>query len=327
LEGTVTDAVSGNPVAGATVTMVADGAPYKATTRKDGTYTRLLPVGDYSVTVTSFGYKEGSATVSIGDGATSTRDFALSQTPRAALSGEVTDGSGHGYGLYAELKISAQGVGPVANVWTDPDTGQYSVDLPQGGTYTLSVAAAFNGYNTASKTVTLTDDNTQAIALTVTAGCTAPGYHFASGGFSADFNGAAFPPAGWAVVPAASTVTWMPSSQEPSDNENYTGGTGDAAAADSAVSNQSGDPFDTALVTPAIAVTSLHGATVLKYKANYQYLFNDAFDLDISTDGGASWTTLSHWTRSHGTFTGTPGVDVLMDLAPYLPASGSFQLR
>jgi hypothetical protein len=328
LKGEVTDAANGASIADAEVIATADdGTQYTIKTDDDGDYSRYLPTGNFDVKASKYGYVTGTGSVSISDGEATTKDFSLSTAPRAKLSGKVTDGSGHGYPLYAEVKINASDVNQVADLWTDPATGQYSVELPKGIAYTVKAVTALDGYNTASKTVDLSDDKTQNFALKVSATCTAPGYGFVAGGVSEDFNEGSFPPAGWTVTnPLDGNVVWELASQQPTDTDNWTGGTGDAAAADSNDNNESGDPFDTSLVTPPIAVTSLDGATVLKYKANYQG-FNDALDLDISTDGGDSWTNISHWTSSYGSLLHTPGEEVQLDLAPYLPGSGNFQLR
>jgi len=322
LAGTVTDAGTGSPIAGATITITPGNIVTQ--TASDGTYSILLPVGSYTVDATDFGYQAGSASVTITDSQTTTQDFQLTAAPTATISGNVTDGSGHGYGLYAEIKITTAGFGQVADVWTNPTTGAYSVDLPIGSTYAMSATPVLNGYNPGSANVTLSGDTTQDFALTASSACTAPGYVLP---FSADFNNGV-PPSGWTVTDdSGSGLVWMPSSAQPFDNGNYTGGTGDAADADSNVAGSTG-PYDTSLISPPIPVSILGGATTLDYKANYQeYSGNEALDLDISTDGGATWTTITHWTTDHGSLYGLPGVDVSTDLSSYLPASGDFQLR
>ncbi len=330
LAGTVTAAASGSAVAGAIVDAVDNdtGKKYGVTTQSDGTYSRLLPVGSFTVTVTAYGYKKSTTDVTISDGDTITKNFALNVAPRVKVRGRVTDGSGHGYGLYAEISVSTENNGKVAEVWTDPSTGQYSVKLPKGAAYTLNAAAAFDGYNTASADVTLSDEQTKNFVLTVTSACTAPGYTLP---FTQDFNGASFPPDGWIVTnPIDGNVTWQPSSGEPYNNGNYTGGTGDAADADSGVYNNFGDPFDTSLVSPPIAVSTLTGEAMLRYKANFQPVLNGGgaeLDLDISKDDGDNWITISRWTTPHGGVYDLPGYDAQVDLASYLPVSGSFQLR
>ncbi|MGH8274660.1 MAG: protease pro-enzyme activation domain-containing protein [Gammaproteobacteria bacterium] len=328
LSGTVTAAASGSAIAGATVTAVdtSTGTSYSTQTAADGTYTRLLPVGSFNVTVTDFGYTSGTATVSITNGNTTTKDFQLAVAPTAALHGIVRDGSGHGWRLYAEVKVSAGSAGQVADVWTNPATGHYSVNLPEGETYTVTAAAYQSGYNPLAKTVTLNTDTDKDFALTVSASCSAPGYTF-SGGFGQDFNGSTFPPAGWTVNHTPSnSVTWELSSAEPTDNGNYTGGTGTAADADSNDFGSGAGTYDTSLITPPIAVTSVGPAAVLKYKASYVEYSTEALDLDISTNGGTTWTNISHWTTTHGVLY-TSGVNVQVGLGPYLPASGTFQLR
>lgn len=327
LSGAVTDAETGAPIAGARIVVTtADDAKYVMRSAEDGSYSRLLPTGDYTAEASGFGYAEGTASVSISDDQTTTRDFALTTAPTATLSGKVSDSSGHGYGLYADIKVSTAGFGQVADVWTDPSTGQYSVELPKGETYTLKIAAAFRGYRTNSKTVTLSGDKTGDVALTVSQACTAPGYHFASGGFSEDFNGGRFPPGGWTVTnPVDGNVVWKLTSQLPADNKNWTGGTGDAASADSAVLNQAAKPYDTSLVTSPVSVSALQGATVLKYRASFAHFLADSLDLGISSDNGNSWTTLLHWTKKHSVY--STGEQVRVNLASYLPSEGTFKLR
>lgn len=326
LEGKVTDAANGEPVAGAMI-KVGD---QKIVSADDGSYSAVLPAGDVTVTVSAFGYDGTSATVDIVDGGTITQDFALATAPKVVLSGTVTDGSGHGYGLYADIKVTTGDYRQVADVWTDPQTGKYSVELADGNDYSIHVAAALDGYNPVSTSVTLSGDKTQNFALTAASTCQAPGYTFSAGGFSEDFNGGAVPPAGWTETnPVSEHVVWLLSSQQAFDNGNYTGGTGDAASASSNSNNQDGSPYDTSLVTPPIPVSSLPAVPILRYKANYQtnaWTVGDNFDLDISTDGGATWTGILHWNTAHGTFWGT-GANVQVGLAQYLPATGDFQLR
>ena len=96
---------------------------------------------------------------------------------------------------------------------------------------------------------------------------------------------------------------------------NYTGGSGNAATVSSDVFGPA--DFDTELRSPAF---SLAGATEasLDYLVNYQnFAAFDFLDVDISTDGGSSWTTLLSWNEDHGGFRGTPGEAVSLDLNAY----------
>jgi hypothetical protein len=325
LEGTVSDAASGAPIAGATVT-VSPGGRHEETSDNGG-YSFLLPVGDYTATVNAFGYEEGKASVSIAKDTKTTQDFSLTAMPMAKLSGKVSDGSGHGYGLYAEVKVSTAGFGQVADAWTDPKTGAYSISLPKGEKYTLKVISALDGYQSASTEVTLAGNQTQNFALNVASVCTAPGYAFTNSGFGEDFNGS-FPPAGWKVTNAVSgsSVVWK--TNKGWGDDNWTGGSGHAADSDSGKAGPAyRGPHDTSLVSPPISVTALAANPVLKYKANFQsFQGNDALDLQISANGGA-WQTIKHWQENHGANEGLPGEKVQVELGQYMPATGSIRLR
>ena len=129
-----------------------------------------------------------------------------------------------------------------------------------------------------------------------------------------------FPPEGWSVIDnAGNGVVWDITS------DNFTGGEGQAAGANS------GDAgvveYDTELITPVIDVAKKEGI-VLQYYVNYQnYLNRDFLDLDISTDGGSSWTTVISWNEDHGTFRGVPGEFVSVELDSYILGAPSIMLR
>ncbi len=113
------------------------------TTDDNGFYTVLLIAGTYEVSVDAYGYAVETATAEITAGATTTLDFALDPLPSAVVTGTVTDGSGHGWPLYARIDIEGYPGGPV---FTDPLTGQYSVELVTSTTYTFNVSAVSPGY-------------------------------------------------------------------------------------------------------------------------------------------------------------------------------------
>lgn len=329
LQGKVTDG-NGNPVAGARIS--ATPGIHQAITDSKGNYSIPLQVGSYSVTVQAFGYSNGKASVSITQNNTTTQDFTLSKAANAKISGTVSDNSGHGYGLYAQIVVTTSGFGQVAQVWSSPTTGAYSLSLPEGYAYQMTVIPAFDGYQLGSKSLTLSGDTTQNFPLKITDTCSAPGYSFVKG-FSQDFNGSSFPPSGWSVNNGISnsTVTWGTAADWLVSN--WTGGTGETADAGSNVAwAHSPGPYDTSLVTPPIPVTSLPANPVLRYKTNFQHTTFDseALDLDISTDGGSNWTTISHWASasdSCGGYGSLPGCNILVNIGSYVPASGSIELR
>ncbi|HEX6195412.1 MAG TPA: S8 family serine peptidase [Jiangellaceae bacterium] len=152
LAGTVTDNASGEPIADATVT-VTGVVDREVTTGSDGSYDVLLPVGDYQVTAAAFGYESATADASIAADETTTRDFGLEAVDSVTVSGAVTDGSGHGWPLYAHVVVD----GTPVDTYTDPRTGQYSLTLPVNDTYTLNYEAEYPGYAGTSETVDVTD--------------------------------------------------------------------------------------------------------------------------------------------------------------------------
>ncbi len=299
LAGTVTDAISGNPVTGAEIT-IAPGN-YQRPVESDGSYSMRLPVGTYTATVSAFGYGSDSASVTITDGNTTTQNYALSAAHLATVSGRVTDGSGHGYGLYAEVKVTTPAFGIVKDLWTNPKTGGYSVNLPEGYEYTLAVAAFLDGYDPGNVTITnLSAATTQNFVLMVGESCSAPGYAFESG-FGEDFNEASFPPDGWTVTNevAGSPVVWNTNTFWGDDN--WTSGTGTAADVNSGNAYPYTGTYDTSLVTPLIPAANLGDSPTLSFKVNFiPYSGNEALDVDMSSDGGDTWMNLAHITTVQG---------------------------
>jgi subtilisin family serine protease len=127
LTGTVT-AGGGGPIANATITVEG---PTKRRTLTDemGVYSLQLPVGDYAVTASAFGYVSQTVSgVAVAEGATTTQDFALNAAPSANLSGTVTDSTG---APVAGAKVTILAT-PIPPAVTDA-AGKYSfTGIPQG---------------------------------------------------------------------------------------------------------------------------------------------------------------------------------------------------
>ena len=90
VSGTVTDAATGQPVAGAQVAVPG----LAVTTGADGGYQLSLPVASYQLIVSDYGYQTQSAAVTVTAGANTERDFHLTGIPHETVSGTVTAGSG-----------------------------------------------------------------------------------------------------------------------------------------------------------------------------------------------------------------------------------------
>ncbi|MGH9364188.1 MAG: S-layer homology domain-containing protein, partial [Thermoanaerobaculia bacterium] len=296
LEGHVTDVSNGNPIAGATVAATGTAGTITTFTDASGHYAMLLPVDTYDMTVTAYGYLPGSATGEVvTDGGDTIQDFALDIAPVTTVSGTVTDGSGQSWPLYAKLVITAPGA-PTFTLYTDPITGVYSKDLVQGQgiTYTFTVNAA--GYNTATAAVFLVPSGpsvAQDFSLTIDAAeCSAPGYSYPGAVFS-DFSDGVLPP-GWSVVNnSGQGAGWYIETGPAPCGEfggNRTGGEGPFAVINSDCDGQVQD--DAELRTPSVDMSSITDPSV-RFNLDYYGVYTDSVaDVDISTNGGSSWTNV-----------------------------------
>lgn len=130
-----------------------------------------------------------------------------------------------------------------------------------------------------------------------------------------NFDGT-FPPTGWTVVDNAPGGPVWGDLAGCGESGNFTNGSGGTACVSS---DQFGSgEFDTELRTPAIDFSSITAPAALTFTANYQnYASLDFFNVDVSTDGGASWANLLSWNEDHGSFRAPPGVDVNLDISAY----------
>jgi len=72
--------------------------------------------------------------------------------------------------------------------------------------------------------------------------------------------------------------------------------------------------YDTELRAPPFDTTGYTGMW-LRFTANYQnHADADYLDVDVSTDGGATWTNVMSWNEDHGAFRSPPGEDVELDI-------------
>lgn len=123
------------------------------------------------------------------------------------------------------------------------------------------------------------------------------------------------PPLGWTVVNNVPDGPNWTNIAGCGELRNYTGGTGEAACTH--VGTFGEYAWDTELRTPPFSLVDLSEASVT-YRANFQsWAGVDYLDLDVSTDGGTTWTNLRHWNDDHGVFQNTPGEYVWTDLAAY----------
>ncbi|MCW3817747.1 carboxypeptidase regulatory-like domain-containing protein [Micromonospora sp. DR5-3] len=185
VSGKVTKA-DGTGIAGATVRVGGSGT----VTDDQGGYKLTLSAGQHELTASAYGYASKTATVTVPDGGAVTTNFTLDTVPMRKVSGVVKDGSGHGWPLYARIDVAGKPGGPI---FTDPVTGAYSADLPEGE-HDLAVRAMYPSYQRAAAHVTVGDSNqVKDVNLAVATSCTAAGY-------TSGVNGACNPVSGGLVV-------------------------------------------------------------------------------------------------------------------------------
>jgi N-acetylneuraminic acid mutarotase len=289
--GRVVTARGNRPLPGAEV----DVGDTVAHTGADGSYTATVPAASYQVTATLAGYAEQKVpAVSVGDDQTVTENFTLRPVPDTLLTGTVTDGSGHGWALYAKVQVLDGG--PVT--YTDPATGRYSLRVPEDNSYRLEVAPVAVGYQPLVTTAQVgSGPATHAVSAPVdTLACDAPGYAFRYQGSTQRFNGTTVPPH-WAVVNNnGTTLGWE--FDNPGGIGNETGGSGGFAIAAAGYPNRVA--MDTSLETPVVNMAG-YQSPVVQFDTDLPGVPGRVADVDVSTDGGATWTTV--WQQ-----VGTPGI-------------------
>jgi hypothetical protein len=140
--GQVTDAATGSPVAGATVSYLGG----TTTTDSSGMYSlSSLPDGNTTVNAAKSGYTGQSAVVVVTTGNTTEQDFALAPLP-GSIGGTVTDS-------VTGRPISGAAVSYSGGATTTNASGAYSLSAVPEGSYAVSVSAT--GYNGQSKQVSV----------------------------------------------------------------------------------------------------------------------------------------------------------------------------
>jgi hypothetical protein len=288
IAGTVTDGTG--PLASAKV----KAGDVTTSTDGQGHYTLSLPPGTYDVSAAKFGYTGKTVTgVQVADGQTVTEDLALTARARVDVSGLVRDGSGHGWPVYATVRVKDE---PTAVTYTDPKTGRYALSVPADDTYTLQVDPLYPGYTTDAHDVTVGAGDTVHdvnVAVDQTT-CTAAGYGYHYAGAGQPFD-AVTAPDGWTVDDKAGNgQTWV--FDDPGNRGNNTGGAGGFAIIDSDHYG-SGNTQDSSLISP---VTDFSARThpILTFATDWYGYSGQAGDVDLSVDGGTTWAGVRHFTAS-----------------------------
>lgn len=319
IAGTVTDASTGDPIAGANVALVGERTR-STSTAADGSYGVRLGTGEWASTISKFGYLPQTDTVTIPLDDTLVHDVALAPAPSGTLTGTVTDGSGQGWPLYAQLSVV--GVSGVT-AYTNPETGDYSLSLPIG-THLVRMTSQLPGYVSETREVVIVAAGTVAdFGLTVNAmSCNAPGYELTLDGASESFDDFALPP-GWSVQDLnGSGNNWA--FEDPSGIPNETGGDGGFAVANSDAAGP-GSIWDAVLVSPVVNISGASNTT-LSFKTLYDTVQGEAdrASVEVTTDGGATWDVV--WERTSFALE-EPVLDLTADLAGATQVQARFRYQ
>ncbi len=280
LTGHVVDAESGESVADARLTLTG-ATNRQAVTDAAGDYSVALSPGAYQLAVTKFGYDDVTTTVQIRAGDVVRKDLELVESPRVRVRGRVSDGSGHGWPVYARVDVP----GTPLRTFSDPETGRYELTVPAGHSYRLRTAARYPGYRTHTEDLTVDGAMTHDVGVPVdVTTCTAPGYERA-GGLSEDF-GSASTTDRWSVEDLADNgQTWT--FGDLGGRGNLTGGAGRFAIVDSDHYGRDGTQ-NTALVSPSVDLGDAE-EPVLEFATEFRRYWSTSAEVDVSVDGGATW--------------------------------------
>jgi hypothetical protein len=287
LEGHVTDADTSAPIEEALIETKRQGGGVLTTyTGTDGHYTVTATVGTYDITASHYGHLPQTITgVEVLTDTVTTQDFSLEPAPTYTVDGTVTDAN-TGWPLYARIEVDGYPYGPV---WTNPETGYYSVALVAGVEYTFHASAWAPGYLTESRTVgPLMRTRTENFGLLADLGaCTAPGYQaqtlysqdleVSDGGFTTYGHG------------------WNPTSWQwgtPTSGPGYAHSGANVWATN--LSGSYSDDEDSYVESPDIDMSPWAGqGFALSW---WQWLQTegccDFGEVQVSNDGGGSWSTV-----------------------------------
>ncbi len=264
-----------------------------------------------------------------------------SGTSCTAMAGELVSGqvrdANTGQGLNGAL-VAIDGAGSaITSTSADPALGEgaYLLFVPEGA---QDIEASFAGYQPGSLSDTFVDGQARRVDFALDAGrvTAAPSPLTSTQEFGSTENqtltlsndGAAdavvslhprsgiqqhfetdFPPAGWNVVNLGGACAWQ--RNDAVSRPNHAGGDGFSAAADSDACG-TGSTMDTRLVSPGFSVTP---TSELDFVLSYRHLGSSRLDVEISVDGGSTWTVLQ--TFSANTSDQGPGTPVNISLATY----------
>ncbi|HNT75535.1 MAG TPA: carboxypeptidase regulatory-like domain-containing protein [Anaerolineae bacterium] len=301
LRGVVSDAATGSPVGGAVVAAQGVEAAVSTVSASDGYYALALTGGAYTVTAQAYGYQPYQQPhVTVDATLTTTLNISMTAAPPVVVSGVISDAR-TGWPLYARVRVTGTPFNPLAPndaVWSDPVTGFYSLTLASGSAYTFAATSWVAGYTPATAAVgPLISDTVRDFALSPDlALCAAPGYTLVRAPAYAEGFADGLPDGATLIDNAGDGVVWR--FDDPELRDNLTGGSGAFAIVDS--DHEAAKEVDAELRLPSLDLSALSTA-LLEFKYDfrwYSYGQSESADVDVSVNGGDTWTNV--WRRSGG---------------------------
>lgn len=277
-----------------------EGIVRTTTTNAEGVYTTKVDPGTYNMVASKMGFVDGTGTGVVAEGQEEPTvvNFTLEALPAREITGTVTDGGViggevHGYPLMATLTFAA--ADHTLTATSDPFTGKYKITVYDNEEYTITVQAAVNGYMPATRDIDGDSAAVQDFALNVEpSACVAPGYQGA--GTTAGFDNGL--PTGWTITDEEGNGnTWH--FDDPMNRGNQTGGEGIFAMVDSDFYVWEGGQ-NTGLRTPAMDFSTAT-AVSLEFKSHVRYWPGQIQKVNISDDGGETWTLLHELPKQNET--------------------------
>ncbi|MFE7753333.1 carboxypeptidase regulatory-like domain-containing protein [Streptomyces sp. NPDC057428] len=287
LSGKVTDG-GHKPITGRLVTLSdsTGRSVYSTTTDSNGVYRLNVSPGAYKASVSLFGYRTATGTVTVSAAKAAKTDLVLVKLPTRRMSGKIVDGSGQGWPLYSKITFDEM---PGGAFYTDRRTGAYALDLPSGATYTMHAAPVYPGYTPSDIKIALgAKDMRRDISVKADlTSCVAPGYGYAA---QTDFeNWASGPRSGWSV----SNAPGSPYGWQFDQPDNMTGGTGGFATASPWTSPAPDVAQDTTLTSPSFDLSGRTDADLQFDTTMYDAGENGAtLNASVSIDAGHTWTSV-----------------------------------
>jgi len=227
--------------------------------------------------------------VEIVEDGTTTQNFVLAPLGMTTVSGVVYDagveGLGlHGYPLYASIHISASGFDQT--IYSDPITGEYSIDLVSETEHTFEVNSVISGYEPLVETFTpTTDAMLHDIGLGIDGEvCAAPGYQPDYDFFwSFEENAGGFTPGG------TTSFAWGDFTSGPGEGHSGTKGIATNPAGNY---NPSENGY---MLSPVIDLSGYGTNTPVIQWWDWKHIESASYDwarVDVTKDGGTTWTAL-----------------------------------